>query len=782
MLINNDFAPVTKSSNTMETNQASIAMTPHMFQILSAGIYQHPVRAVIRETSCNAYDAQVAAGNADKPFQVHLPTQLEPYYEVRDFGTGMTHEQVMKLYLTYGASTKRDSNDVIGGLGIGSKAPFAVAQSFTVTSYFDGVVRRYSIYMEEGVPQVTKLTESATAEANGVAVRVAIPLAKLDEFEAEANRIYTHFPVQPECNKVLKSIYANESILAEEKGAFRVYSGANHSNTIQMSIVMGNIEYPISLKEVVPNYDEVIPSFLRVNISRALIYLPIGSVNIAASRESLQLTDSTKQAIIDVFDKVAKKILVSFQEKIDTATNLFEAVQAFQTAMGATEGKNGATASSITALMMHLKFQGKTLDAWRTEQDVSRTQTVYDPATGSAKTDYHGRPVTEYKFPAMQYVTAWRLSKSGDKRWETNSLNSASEFSLFRNMLPQKLEKEVAFIIQDRKMKNGGIKVVGRTDILREISKKILAETLQSDCRIFLVASKSAIDQLAQLHHYPADKLRIYKESDYEYAYVPKKAQRGQVKLWMATPGSFTETKVDLSTLDDTQYYVKAEGQVFCSETLRGKLDLKDICQLLAEVTPNKELYLFRKTVWDKIPEDWVEVDLNMVKKFIKDSPHLYIDLNRRILAQTASGSRPDLSRMRVKAVVTFNNKICRDGFVDFLRNTNIPDPRGVNYEDNMAMFRDLFGRPQIIFADVYIRDARYSMTLLERLRDVLPIDDRLTRAISNTIVRAKANWERARKIGKEKNKLLSWVDWTKVSLREVAEHFGYTVTPYVEK
>ena len=152
----NDHAEVIKSSTSLETSQAQITMTPEMFSLLSSGVYTFKERAVIRELSCNAVDAQKEAGKENIPFHVHLPTRFEPYFEVRDFGTGLTHDKVMSLYLNYGASTKNDSNDYIGAMGIGSKSPFAIAQSFTVSSYVDGVVNKYSVYLENGIPQVTK--------------------------------------------------------------------------------------------------------------------------------------------------------------------------------------------------------------------------------------------------------------------------------------------------------------------------------------------------------------------------------------------------------------------------------------------------------------------------------------------------------------------------------------------------------------------------------------------------------------------------------------------------
>lgn len=775
MQLNNDFAPVVKSSKQMETATASIEMTPHMFQILSVGIYEHPERACIRETSCNAYDTMVEAGTADKPFKVHLPSDLEPYYEVRDFGMGMTHEQVMKLYLTYGASTKRDSNDLIGGLGIGSKSPFAIAQSFTVTSYKDGTVRRYSVYMEEGIPQVTKLTESATTEPNGVAVRVAVATAKIPVFLREAARIYTHFPVKPETNIDIAGSYDGLSVLTEEKGVFKIFSGQNNTRTIKTGIVMGNIEYPVDITDIVSDFDKVIPSFLRQNIASALIYLPIGSVNIAASRESLQLTDATKQVIVDIFAKVGKEILTSFQVKIDSCKTLYETIQTFFESVGDSKIANHTT------MLKNLTWGGKTLLEWVTEQDESRTRDEIDPVTGNVRLDYYNKTKKEYIYPAITGYRIWAVRTKSEKRLESTAYNNANFFSLFRDMAGNKLSEQMAFVIDDRYQKNGALKAVGRGVILKAIADKWHGEegTL-ADGIMLMFESQAEIDQLATLHHYPKELMRVYKTSDFESAYVPRKVVRGQVKLWMCQGGSLKEVKVDLESLDNPQYYVKAEGSTLSSETLRQSNGLDGTMQALEELL-GAHVYMFRKTVWNKIPEDWIELTDKVVEEAVRDNPSLYIDLNRNVVSSTAYNKRPALEKMNVMARMRFNNKMVRDGYV-YEKGVKGDMSMGINFEDNLDIMDALFGRPSYSFADIVLPDARYGRCLLEKIVDILPSGCKLSKQIEKAKTRAKVRTIEIRKISREKNKLLTWIDWSKVTLRQVAEHLGYNPTPYIDK
>ncbi len=99
----------------LEGEKAYFTIKPNgkAFRTLIDGLYSNKVRAVIRELCSNAADSHIAAGN-DAPFEVTIPTTLDPTFRVRDFGTGLKHEQVMHLYTTIFESTKETTNDQTG--------------------------------------------------------------------------------------------------------------------------------------------------------------------------------------------------------------------------------------------------------------------------------------------------------------------------------------------------------------------------------------------------------------------------------------------------------------------------------------------------------------------------------------------------------------------------------------------------------------------------------------------------------------------------------------------
>jgi HSP90 family molecular chaperone len=162
-------------SNVGQIGEFRIRNSAKAFNILSSGLYANKIRAIVRELSCNAVDSHVAAGRSETPFDIHLPNQLEPWFAIRDYGTGLSHEQVTNIYTTYFESTKTNSNDFIGALGLGSKSPFSYTDNFTVTAIKDGIKGIYSAFINaEGVPSIAKMGEEETTEPSGVEVKFSV--------------------------------------------------------------------------------------------------------------------------------------------------------------------------------------------------------------------------------------------------------------------------------------------------------------------------------------------------------------------------------------------------------------------------------------------------------------------------------------------------------------------------------------------------------------------------------------------------------------------------------
>ena len=155
--------------------------------------YSNPTLAVVREISANALDANIEAG-ASRQVEVTVPSQFTPHFVVRDFGGGLSPEDIFGLYSKYGKSTKRNSNNYIGAFGIGKFAPLSYGDNFTVVSYHGGVKTSYNVFVnEDDDTKIVKLDEASTSEPNGLSVEVAIADEDVDTFREVIKNFFRFF-------------------------------------------------------------------------------------------------------------------------------------------------------------------------------------------------------------------------------------------------------------------------------------------------------------------------------------------------------------------------------------------------------------------------------------------------------------------------------------------------------------------------------------------------------------------------------------------------------------
>lgn len=290
MILNNAPQAEAVLSNVGEIGEFRIRNSAKAFNILSSGLYANKIRAIIRELSCNALDSHVAAGT-DQPFEVHLPTTLEPFFSIRDFGTGLTHEQVTNIYTTYFESTKTNSNAFIGALGLGSKSPFSYTDNFTVIAIKDGHKGIYSAFInDQGVPSIALMGGEDTTEPAGVEIKFSVnERHDFGKFQDEASRVYRWFKQRP---KFTGAQVNNSEIKYETKDIIPgVHSVEGATNTVA---VMGNIAYPVEVPESAKSELGSLASLLKCGL---VIEFGIGELDFQASREGLSYIPQTIQAI-----------------------------------------------------------------------------------------------------------------------------------------------------------------------------------------------------------------------------------------------------------------------------------------------------------------------------------------------------------------------------------------------------------------------------------------------------------------------------------------------------
>ena len=323
--------PQVKSKQSVKSNGISTSVKfgikasglHHILGILRDQLYSDKVLAVVREYSCNAVDAHTEAGIPDTPIEVTMPTRLALEFKVRDFGPALNDKEIQEVYAFYGESTKRNSNDQIGMLGIGSKSAFAYGDNFVINSYIDGTKHIYNAYIDPSqLGQISKIGTQKTKGKNGIEIVVPVKLGDIDEFSEKAEALFQWFKVRPDVPNS-KFEYKDHATLFKGNG-WRWVNNPDGSRYYKgdAMVVMGNIGYPIDKGNLEFKDEDGLYELLTANL---VLDMPIGDVEISASRENLQYTDYTRKNIYKKLELVKKELTDTIKEQFKDCETLFAA-------------------------------------------------------------------------------------------------------------------------------------------------------------------------------------------------------------------------------------------------------------------------------------------------------------------------------------------------------------------------------------------------------------------------------------------------------------------------
>jgi hypothetical protein len=288
-----------ESSGITTSQSFGIETNAKAFKALSDNLYSNKIGSLVREICSNAKDSHTEAGYPERPFTVHLPCSLEPWFSVQDTGVGMSQEQIFKVFAIYFSSTKDSSNCSIGGYGIGAKTPFVYTDSFTIESVFNGKLGTYTAFLgQDGSPQISLFQEIPTDQPNGVTVKVpTLKSADHGTFHQELKAQLKFFEPKP---TVINGGTFKFEALNFKPGFESCGIRLLESQTLRrLWAVSGGVSYPVDLPLLTVNgalnqYAKLVNAFNQ-NI---ILDFPIGSLDLALSRESLSYTVKTSNAIV----------------------------------------------------------------------------------------------------------------------------------------------------------------------------------------------------------------------------------------------------------------------------------------------------------------------------------------------------------------------------------------------------------------------------------------------------------------------------------------------------
>jgi hypothetical protein len=303
----------------------NIKLGAHTMMLFS-DLYSDPYWAIAREYATNMLDGYTKLRKLNPnakivPPEIHLPNTLSPFIRFKDYGTGMSFETVWEVFTSYGASTKQDNNDEVGGLGIGSKVAFAYrgADQWIIESRFNGQFMTFNALKDrEGIPTLQHIDTRPTDEPNGVTIQIPVARQDFDRFRVAVQRVAEFYPMALTVSG--SAAYQKPTPTYKHKGTAWGLRSIGDSR-----IIMGNIPYPLNVHQLSGDSNAI--SYVRSHGGLDLI-LPVGSVGIVPSREALLYSEQTKETVVAAIESVFEELLERVAQSIQNSKTKWEAIEA----------------------------------------------------------------------------------------------------------------------------------------------------------------------------------------------------------------------------------------------------------------------------------------------------------------------------------------------------------------------------------------------------------------------------------------------------------------------
>jgi hypothetical protein len=272
------------------------------FTILSNTLYRDKQRAVVREVICNAWDAHIVSGKTDVPVEVMLS---DNEMIIRDFGPGIADDRIVPIYCVFGGTTKVKDETQNGGFGLGSKAPFAYSDHFSVTSCHNGFKTVYAISRggieTEGRPDIRAMVKVPTEDTG---ITVTIPIKEQNDVTKLREHIWRVAKEGGMLVSLNGDLLHRYNYSKARKLGFAVVGDLNlHESHVY--VLYGTVLYPLT------TVDQALSDKVKkiANIGAPGIHILIAkpsTIGVTPSREALSYTEKTTAALHEMLDKVIR--------------------------------------------------------------------------------------------------------------------------------------------------------------------------------------------------------------------------------------------------------------------------------------------------------------------------------------------------------------------------------------------------------------------------------------------------------------------------------------------
>jgi len=290
--------------------QTSKDLEKHFLDMYARKIYINKEDSVVRELLTNAVDAHIER-KSKRAIEVKLPDQMSPTFRVRDFGNGMSEDFMKNKYPQAGLSTKNESNNFAGYMGIGRLSVFSVADEYFVTSIHEGIKSKYALRWEADGVNVYQISSEKSNDPSGVEVEFSV---QKNRWRAFQRNIFGFLLTSPYEIQIVNSsidlyvkakstvLFENDKVVIISRKACEdtelfVNSGLYRSAN-KVYLVNGFVPYPMQ-RSILKLHREA--DTLSDNCI-ILYKVPIGIMNFEPSRERYQVDVEVHKPLERYFD------------------------------------------------------------------------------------------------------------------------------------------------------------------------------------------------------------------------------------------------------------------------------------------------------------------------------------------------------------------------------------------------------------------------------------------------------------------------------------------------
>ena len=292
---------------------------PVLWQALSATIYTKA--RWILEYAQNARDV-------DPNWKLTLPSILDSNCTFYDEGPSMSEDFMLSRgeyanrgFCTAFSSTKRDTDETSGGFGIGR---LSGPQGTVFECRNEDAIRTYILIKNENkIPMVVQQSVAPRPIDMPIGVTVRVPIAPrlISTVISDAQKFLRFFqPSLPACACV------NYLLRQEHWGILETNEQLNNSATI----VVGGYPFAINLSDIPGLRANGYSPYQGINYQilsnpRVVIWLPVGSVDVALNRESLRYSEHTVTTILQAVDDLKAAVPAELTKLLMSCETLWQA-------------------------------------------------------------------------------------------------------------------------------------------------------------------------------------------------------------------------------------------------------------------------------------------------------------------------------------------------------------------------------------------------------------------------------------------------------------------------